>query len=69
MKPFEMLEQHVGKRVIVQMKDGAIVTGVLEGWDVHLNIVLNDALLRGDPERKLGKILLRGDNIFLISPE
>ncbi|HDI52875.1 MAG TPA: RNA-binding protein, partial [Candidatus Bathyarchaeota archaeon] len=44
--------------------------GVLEGFDQHINLVLRDAEDISDPENveKIGTIILRGDNVVMISP-
>ena len=42
--------------------------GTLVDFDVHMNLTLNDAEDISEEEtKKLGKILLRGDNILAIS--
>ena len=40
------------------------------GFDMHMNLVLNDAeeLEDGESARRLGVVLIRGDNIVYISP-
>ena len=44
--------------------------GILKSFDLHMNLVLNDAeeLQDGEVTRKLGVVLIRGDNIVYISP-
>ena len=52
------------------LKDGKEYRGILKGYDIHLNLVLQNAeeLKDGSPVRKLGLIVIRGDNIVYISP-
>jgi small nuclear ribonucleoprotein len=42
----------------------------MSAYDVHLNIVLQDAeqLENGEIKRKLGRMLIRGDSIIFLSP-
>jgi len=55
--------------VLVKLKGGREVRGVLRSFDQHLNLVLDDAEeLRESKTRKLGLIIVRGDNVVLISP-
>ena len=44
--------------------------GILKSFDLHMNLVLNDAeeLQDGEVTRRLGVVLIRGDNIVYISP-
>jgi len=46
------------------------VRGTLQAFDIHINIVLEDAEEYQDNElkRKLGLAFIRGDTIILISP-
>ena len=43
---------------------------ILKSFDLHMNLVLNDAeeLEKGEIMRRLGTVLIRGDNIVYISP-
>ena len=45
--------------------------GKLESFDIHINIVLEDAEERvnGEVSRKLGIVFIRGDTITIISTE
>ncbi len=66
----EILEQNLGKIVLVKLKGGKGLRGRLKGFDQHLNLVLEETDDTTDPEstRKLGLIIVRGDNVVLISP-
>ncbi len=68
-RPLDALNQSRNKRVIVELKNGKQYVGVLHAFDIHINIVLNEAEERenGDVQRKLGTVFLRGDTITLIS--
>lgn len=65
-----ILVESVGSVVLVKLKGNREVRGKLKSFDQHLNIVLEDAEeIREDGSlRKLGTIVIRGDNVVLISP-
>ncbi|MBI4020613.1 MAG: hypothetical protein HY369_00050 [Candidatus Aenigmarchaeota archaeon] len=67
-RPLDVLGSSVEKTVIVKVKNGDSISGVLKAFDSHINIWLDDAIIQGDKELKLGKVLLRGDSIVYISP-
>ena len=59
------------KRVIVELKNGRQYIGTLIAFDIHINIVLEQAEERVDGEvtRKLGTVFIRGDTITIASPQ
>ncbi len=65
-----LLEQSLGKIVLVRLKGHRSLRGRLKGFDQHLNLVLEDAEDISNPNdaKKLGVIVVRGDNVVLISP-
>lgn len=68
-RPLDVLGSATDKRVIVRMKSGESITGTLKAFDQHINIWLDSAEVQGNGDNvKLGTILVRGDNIVLISP-
>lgn len=68
-RPLDVLEKAKEKRVILKLKNGAEVTGVLQAFDLHLNLWLEEAEERKDDKViKLGTTLIRGDTIIYISP-
>ncbi len=69
-RPLDALNQAKGKKVILSLKNGEDITGVLYAFDLHLNLWLEDAERRNNGKIiKLGTIVIRGDNILFISPE
>jgi small nuclear ribonucleoprotein len=70
MKPLEVLQQSLHKRVLVEMKGGHSFRGVLDGYDQHLNLVLSSAeeVLQDEVTPRAGLTVLRGDSIVYISP-
>ncbi|MEK6972808.1 MAG: LSM domain-containing protein [archaeon] len=68
-KPFDVLTKRIGQNVLLQLKGGKQVRGVLKGFDVHLNIVLGEAeeLEEGQVKSKNSEMLIRGDSIVFIN--
>lgn len=68
-RPLDALNQARGKRVIIELKNQKQFIGTLKSFDIHINMVLNDAEEHADGEikRKIGTVFIRGDTIVLIS--
>jgi len=66
----KLLEESVGKVVLVKLKGGKSIRGILQGFDQHMNLLLGDAedITISDKVDRLGTIIVRGDNVILISP-
>jgi small nuclear ribonucleoprotein len=66
----KILEESLGKTVIVRLRGGRSIRGRLKGFDQHLNLVLGETEDTSDMEkvRKLGTIIVRGDNVVIVSP-
>ena len=68
-RPFDSLNASVGSVVIIRLKDGQELRGTLKAFDVHMNLVLEQAEEVTDSNTKrFGTIVVRGDNIIFISP-
>lgn len=69
-RPFDLLNESVGKPVLVVTKGNLSFRGTLKAFDVHMNVVLEDAeeLVNGETKKKYGKLIIRGDTVILISP-
>ena len=69
-RPLDALNESRSKRVIVELKNGKQFVGKLKSFDIHINIVLDEAeeKVDGELKRKMGTVFLRGDTIILISP-
>lgn len=66
---FKMLAEYLDSNVLVKLKGGKLIKGTLKSYDQHLNLILADAEEFDEKEpRSLGTILVRGDNVVLISP-
>ena len=66
----QVLERSIGKTVLIKLRGGRTLRGLLEGYDQHVNLVLKDAEDISNPEQteQIGTIVLRGDNVIMISP-
>lgn len=64
-----VLDESAGKIVLIKLKGEKIIRGELKGFDQHMNILLEESEeVTEDSSKKLGTIVLRGDNVVLISP-
>ncbi len=70
-RPLDALNKSRDKRVIVELKNNKQYIGKLKSFDIHINVVLEDAEERvnGEVVRKLGVVFVRGDTITIISTE
>jgi len=66
----KILEESLGKIVLVRLKGGRSLRGKLTGFDQHMNLVIAEAedTSQADAVEQLGTIIVRGDNVVLISP-
>jgi small nuclear ribonucleoprotein len=56
------------KVILLRLRNNKSVRGNLQDFDIHMNLTLEDAEDISDGKIvKLGKILLRGDNILAVS--
>ncbi len=69
-RPLDILNASLNTPVIVRLKGGREFRGELQGYDPHMNLVLDKAeeLVNGEVNKKLGTIVIRGDTIVYISP-
>lgn len=68
-RPFDDLNNAIKKKILVKLKGEKTVRGTLKAFDVHLNLVLEEAeeLENNEPKTKHAKIMVRGDNILWIA--
>jgi small nuclear ribonucleoprotein len=66
----QILEESLGKTVLVRLRGGKSLRGKLKGFDQHLNLVLEETEDTTDVDsvKRLGVLIVRGDNVILISP-
>jgi U6 snRNA-associated Sm-like protein LSm5 len=71
--PSELIDRCIGSRIWVIMKGDKEIVGTLRGFDVYVNMVLEDVVeIETTPEGKktthLDTILLNGGNIAVLVP-
>ena len=66
----EMLSESLGAFVLVKLRGGREVRGLMKSFDQHLNLVLENAeeLVQDKDPKKLGTVIVRGDNVVIVSP-
>jgi len=57
-RPLDVLEESLEETVTVRLKDGEEFTGVLTGYDQHMNVVIEGE----------DTTIIRGDNVVTIKP-
>lgn len=69
-RPLDTLNAARGKNVMVDLKNGTTYLGKLKAFDIHINVVLDEAeeQKNGAMTRKLGTVFIRGDTITIITP-
>jgi small nuclear ribonucleoprotein len=66
--PLALLEKSIDKRISLLLKDNRILEGKLKGYDDYMNMVLEETEERTpDQERRLGTVILRGNNVVSIT--
>ncbi|MBR9683890.1 small nuclear ribonucleoprotein [Candidatus Woesearchaeota archaeon] len=69
-RPLDALNAARNKTVLIDLKNGLQYLGKLKAFDIHINVVLDEAEEQkdGETKRKLGTVFIRGDAITTISP-
>ncbi len=69
-RPLDLLNNSKGKEVFVQLKSDRQLVGTLLAFDIHINVVMDNAkeMSGGSVKRNIGLTFLRGDTIIFISP-
>ncbi len=69
-RPLDLLNQSKGKEVLIQLKGEKQFVGKLLAFDIHINIVLDNAkeVQNGEVKKSIGLTFVRGDTIIFISP-
>ena len=66
--PLDVLEKSVNQKLLLLLKDGRSIKGKLLGYDEYMNLVLDDVEeTKDETTRRLGRIILRGNNVVSIS--
>lgn len=63
-----LMNNNKDKVVLLRLRNTRTVQGILKDFDIHMNLTLDDAEdVTEEKHEKIGKVLLRGDNILLVS--
>jgi len=66
--PLDVLEKAMNQRLNLLLKDGRTIQGKLIGYDEYMNLVLDESEeSKDETKRRLGMIILRGNNVVSIS--
>ncbi|HJN19507.1 MAG TPA: LSm family protein [Candidatus Nitrosopelagicus sp.] len=66
----KILDESINKTVLIKLKGSKTIRGNLLGFDQHMNLLLDQSEeipSEGD-SKELGTIVVRGDNVIMISP-
>ncbi|MDG6996752.1 MAG: RNA-binding protein [Nitrososphaerota archaeon] len=65
-----VLDESVGKVVLIKLKGNKVIRGNLQGFDQHMNLLLesSEEILEDGKTNSIGTIVVRGDNVVIISP-
>ena len=66
----KVLDESRGKLVLIKLKGGKVLRGILQGFDQHMNLLLekSEEVVEEGKANSLGTLVVRGDNVVLISP-
>jgi len=66
----KVLDESINKIVLIKLKGKKTIRGNLLGFDQHMNLLLDQSEeIPSEGEAKsLGSIVVRGDNVVMISP-
>jgi small nuclear ribonucleoprotein len=66
--PLDVLEKAMNQKLFLLLKDSRVIEGKLTGYDEYMNMVLLDAEeTMNENKRRLGTVILRGNNVVSIS--
>ncbi|NWK00179.1 RNA-binding protein [Marine Group I thaumarchaeote] len=66
----KVLDESINKTVLIKLKGNKTIRGNLLGFDQHMNLLLDQAeeILSDGDSNSLGSLVVRGDNVVMISP-
>jgi small nuclear ribonucleoprotein len=69
-QPLQILEKSLNKKISLILKDDRVLVGTLVGYDDYMNMVLEDTEeTQGEQVRRVGTVVLRGNNVVTIAPQ
>ena len=66
----KVLDDSINKIVLIKLKGSKTIRGTLLGFDQHMNLLLeqSEEIPSEGDANSLGTIVVRGDNVVMISP-
>ena len=66
----KVLDESIDKVVLIKLKGNKTIRGSLLGFDQHMNLMLDgsEEITSDGESNDLGTIVVRGDNVVMISP-
>ncbi len=65
----KILDGCINQVILIKLKNRTTIRGNLQGFDQHMNLILTEVEdITEDKVKNLNKIILRGDNILIVSP-
>ena len=70
-RPLDTLNGVLDASVLVRLKGAREFRGTLQGYAIHMNLTLTNAEELADDEvvRRIGTVIVRGDNVVYVSPD
>jgi small nuclear ribonucleoprotein len=67
----KVLDESLGKIVLIKLKGSKVIRGNLHGFDQHMNLLLDNSVELFDEGKsnEIGTIVVRGDNVVMISDQ
>ncbi len=65
----DVLDSSLDQVVLIKLRGGREFRGILRGYDIHMNLILDDAEeVNKDNPLSFETAIIRGDNVVFISP-
>ncbi|MCI4432444.1 MAG: RNA-binding protein [Nitrosopumilus sp.] len=66
----KVLDESINQIVLIKLKGGKTIRGNLLGFDQHMNLLIDSSeeVFAEGNTKSLGTIVVRGDNVVMISP-
>ena len=65
--PLDLLRYNIGQPISIRLRNNAELEGKLIGYDEHLNMMIDEAIIRKDSSQQYRNLVyLRGDTIILV---